>query len=169
MHEGNSKPQSAAASTTRDMLITRVFNAPRELVWKAWSDPNHLMQWWGPKLFTSPTCKIDFRVGGKYLFCMRSADGQDFWSTGEYREIVHHRRIVCTDSFADEQGNIVPASHYGITEEMLLEMVVTVTFEDFQENTRMTLKHWGLPDGKMGELAGVGWSESFDKLARVLA
>ncbi len=58
------------------MVVTRVFDAPRALVWKAWTDPQYVMQWWGPKGFTAPFCKIDFRVGGKFLCCMRSPDGQ---------------------------------------------------------------------------------------------
>jgi uncharacterized protein YndB with AHSA1/START domain len=168
MAEETSNHPRAEDGKRHDLIITRLFDAPRELVWKAWTDPNHLMQWWGPKMFTAPVCRIDLRIGGTYLFCMRSAEGQDFWSTGVYREIVPLKRLVCTDSFADEQGTIVPASHYGVTDEMPLEMMITVTFEDFQDDTRMTLKHSGLPEGKMGELAGLGWSESFDKLARAL-
>ena len=58
------------------MVITRIFDAPRALVWKAWTDPQYVMQWWGPKGFTSPVCKIDFGVGGKFLFCMKTPDGQ---------------------------------------------------------------------------------------------
>src|SRR5437762_2014697 len=60
------------------MVITRVFDAPRALVWKAWTDPQYVMQWWGPKGFTAPFCKIDFRVGGKFLCCMKSPDGQEW-------------------------------------------------------------------------------------------
>lgn len=65
------KDSSLNESAGRDIVITRVFDAPRELVWKAWTDPEHLMRWWGPKEFTSPACKVDLRVGGKYVFCMR--------------------------------------------------------------------------------------------------
>ena len=70
------------------MVVTRVFDAPRELVWKAWTDPKYIMQWWGPKGFTSPSCQMDFRVGGKLLCCMKSPDGQEFWNAVEYHEIV---------------------------------------------------------------------------------
>jgi uncharacterized protein YndB with AHSA1/START domain len=131
-----------------------------------------MMLWWGPKGFTSPSCKIDFRVGGVWLGCMSSPDfqeGRDLWSTGVYREIVPMERIVITDSFADADGNVVPASHYGITEDMPLEMLVTVTFEDLGGKTRMTLRHEGMPAGAMGEGASQGWNESFDKLAVILA
>jgi uncharacterized protein YndB with AHSA1/START domain len=168
MAAGNSDRPSAEASKGRDLIITRIFDAPRELVWKSWTDPNRLMQWWGPKMFTSPVCKIDLRIGGKYLFCMRSAEGQDYWSTGVYREIVPLKRIVCTDSFADEQGNIVPASHYGMAGEMPLEMLVIITFEEIDGKTRMTLAHSGFPEGTMREMASGGWNQSFDKLARAL-
>jgi uncharacterized protein YndB with AHSA1/START domain len=98
-----------------ELIITRVFDAPRELVWKAWTEPERVKQWWGPRGFTSPFCKIDLRVGGSYLFSMRSPDGQDFWSTGVYREIIPQERIVATGSFADEKGNVVPAHTMWVT------------------------------------------------------
>jgi uncharacterized protein YndB with AHSA1/START domain len=153
---------------TRDLEITRIFDAPRELVWKAWTEPERLMRWWGPKDFTSPACKIDFRVGGKYHFCMRTPDGQDLWSTGVYKEIVPLERIVCTDSFADADGNIVPGTYYGMAEDFPLELLVMVTFEDLDGKTKMTLRHQGLPAGEMAEMTGQGWSQSFDKLAESL-
>ena len=108
------KTASTTDTTEEALVISRVFDAPREVVWKVWIDPELVKRWWGPKYFTAPVAKIDFRVGGRYLYDMRSPDGQDYWSTGTYREIVPLERIVATDSFADEQGNIVPASHYGI-------------------------------------------------------
>ncbi len=153
---------------TDELVITRIFDAPRERVWKAWTEPEQAMKWWGPKEFTSPACKIDFRVGGKYLFCMRSPDGKDYWSTGVYKEIVLHERIVCTDSFADEQGNVVPGSHYGMGDDFPMEMTVTVTFEDIGGKTKMTLKHAGMPGAEMSDMTGQGWNGSFDKLAESL-
>ena len=151
-------------TTVKTLKIERVFDAPRELVWKAWSDPEHLTKWWGPQHFTAPIIKVDFRVGGKYLFCMRSPEGQDFWSTGMYREIVPHERLVFTDSFADADGNIVPASYYNMPGEFPLEMDVMITFEDMQGKTKMTLEHFGMPAGESGEMASMGWNQSFDKL-----
>lgn len=157
------------ASQERGLFIERIFDAPRELVWKAWTEPERAARWWGPKGFTAPTIQADFRVGGKYLYCMRSSEGQDFWSTGVYREIVPLERIVATDSFADEHGNPVPASHYGMTADFPMEMLVTVTFEDLGgKRTRLTLRHEGMPAGEMGEMAGQGWNESLDKLAESL-
>lgn len=151
------------------LVITRVFDAPREIVFKAWSEPERLMRWWGPKGFTTPVCKIDFRVGGRFLNCMRSPEGQDIWSTGVYEEIVAPERIVCTDSFADEKGNVVPASHYGMTGEIPIEMRISVTFEDLGGKTKMTLRHAGLPAGEHFSGANEGWNQFFDKLAEELA
>ena len=156
------KPQQAG------LVITRIFAAPRALVWKAWTEPESCMRWWGPNGFTAPVCKIDLRVGGKYLCCMRSPDGKDYYSTGVYREIVPLERIVCTDSFADEHGNVVPATHYGMGDDFPLEMLVTVTFQEYDGKTKMTLKHVGLPAGMMSDQTSVGWNESFDKLAKYL-
>ena len=114
---------------TQELVIERVFDAPRERVWEAWTDPEQMKKWWGPKDFTAPTVEIDLKEGGKYLNCMRSPDGQEFWSTGVYREIVPMERLVITDSFADEEGNVVPGDHYGMPD-IPLETEVTVTFED---------------------------------------
>ena len=151
-----------------ELTITRVFDAPREAVWKAWTDPEWAMRWWGPEHFTAPVCRIDLRVGGAYLFCMRSPEGQDFWSTGIYREIVPFERLVCSDSFADEKGNVVPASHYGMEGDFPLELQVTVTLEDQGGKTVMTLRHAGMPPGEMSDSAAAGWNGSFDKLAEVV-
>lgn len=150
-----------------DIVITRIFDAPRELVWRAWTDPEHLKRWWGPKGFTAPVCQIDLRVGGKFLGCMRSPDGHEFWSTGTYREIVPFEKIVSSDSFADEHGNVVPASHYGLEGEFPLELEVIVTLEDLGGKTKMTLRHIGHPEG-IDKMADAGWNESLDKLVETL-
>jgi uncharacterized protein YndB with AHSA1/START domain len=158
--------QSSAAKLpiVEDLVITRVFDAPREAVWKAWTDPEHFMRWWGPEGYTAPACKIDLRVGGKYLYCMRSPEGKDYWGTGVYRDIVPVERIVFTDSFADEKGNVVPASHYGMQGEWPLELLVTVMFEVDGGKTIMTLQHAGIPSDTVRDCEA-GWSGSFDKLA----
>jgi uncharacterized protein YndB with AHSA1/START domain len=153
---------------SQNITITRVFDAPRELVWQRWTDPDQFMCWWGPKDYTSPYAKIDLRVGGRYLSCMRGPDGKDIWATGVYKEIVEKNRIVYTDTFADEHGNIVPASYYDMDADIPLEMEVEVTFEDIGGKTKMTLEHCGLLMGEMAELTRAGWSQSFDKLAECL-
>jgi len=154
-------------NTKKQLLITRTFDASREHVWKAWTDSEILMKWWGPKNFSCPFSDINFKVGSKYLNCMLSPDGKYFWSTGTYKEIVPLERIVCTDSFSDEKGNIVSATHYGM-EEMPLELEVTITFEEFEGGTKMSLSHIGIPMGKMEEMTKIGWNESFDKLDKTL-
>ena len=97
------------------LFIQRIFAASRDRVWKAWTDPDLIAQWWGPAGFTAPVIEVDLRKGGRYLFSMRSPVGQEFWSTGVYREIVPMERLVYTDSFADAEGNVVPASTYGMS------------------------------------------------------
>ena len=151
----------------KELTITRVFDAPRELVWKAWTEPERVKRWWGPKGFTSPVIKIDLRVGGEYLSCMRSPEGQDFWSKGIFREIVAPERLVMTDSFADKEGNTVPASYYGMSGDWPLEMLVIVTFEEQEGKTKLTLKHSGIEGISDTDRDNMeqGWSQSFDKLA----
>jgi uncharacterized protein YndB with AHSA1/START domain len=162
---------SPKTSTTRkpkqgtEIVINRIFDALRERVWQFWTEPEYVKRWWGPKGFTTPVSQIDFRVGGKYFTCMRSPEGKDFYSTGVYREIVKLERIAVTDSFADEKGNIVSASHYGFEGEFPMETSVTVTFAEQNGKTRMTLTHVGLPAGEMSDQCKDGWNEMFDKLA----
>src|SRR5260370_36757997 len=87
------------------MVVTRVFDAPRELVWKAWTDPKYVMQWWGPKGFSCPACEIDFRVGGKFRFCMRTPDGQEGWNGGGYHESVRPQKKVESMYLTQPQGS----------------------------------------------------------------
>jgi uncharacterized protein YndB with AHSA1/START domain len=152
----------------KDLVITRLFDAPRELVWMAWTESERMMRWWGPKGFTSPVSNIDLRVGGEYLNCMRSPEGKDHWSKGVYREIVVPERLVMTDSFADDKGNTVPATYYGMSKDFPLEMLITVLFEEHDSKTKLTLRHIGMPAGADSEGAEQGWSQSFDKLDEYL-
>ncbi|MGZ5498909.1 MAG: SRPBCC family protein [Candidatus Aminicenantales bacterium] len=151
------------------LVIDRVFDAPRERVWMAWTDPDLVSRWWGPKGFTTPVCRISLRVGGNYFLCMRSPQGKDYCNTGFYREIVPFERIVATASFADEKGNIVSATSYGMRPDFAREMLQTVTFEESGGKTKLTLSHAGIPPGEDTENARQGWSQSFDKLADLLA
>lgn len=152
----------------KELIITRLFEAPIEKVWKAWTEPEQMMKWWGPKDFIAPEIKIDFKEGGKYLFCMQGPDGKKFWSTGTYKEIVPMTRLVSTDSFSNEKGEVIPASDYGMEGDFPLELLVTITFKDLGEQTKMTLHHSGLPAGQMEEMTSAGWNQSFDKLAESL-
>lgn len=147
----------------KDLVIIRVFDAPCELVWKAWTEPEYLKSWMGPKGYTIPLSEVDLRVGGKSHICMRSPEGQEIHSIGIYKEIVPLQKIVTTDSFADENGSAVPGTHYGLGADFPLELLVTVTFEEEDGKTKMTLRHSGFP-AEMKDMAGAGWNESFDKL-----
>ena len=151
------------------MTVTRVFDAPRELVWKAWTDPKYVMQWWGPKGFTAPFCEIDFRVGGKFLCCMRAPDGQEFWNGGEYHEIVLHEKIVYSMHFTDPEGNKVEPAHYGIEHEAIDDVHDVITFEDFGNGqTKLTfIGNEPMESAKdSGQLEG--WNEILDKVAEVV-
>ncbi|MDK2917038.1 MAG: hypothetical protein PWR25_1595 [Euryarchaeota archaeon] len=150
------------------LFIQRIFAASRDRVWKAWTDPELIARWWGPASFTGLDFRVDLREGGRYLFGMRLPDGRDFWSTGVYREIVTGERLVFTDSFADAEGNVVPASHYGMSGDWPQELLVTVTFEEHDGETKMTLRHEGIPAGEDRDMTEAGWNESLDRLAELL-
>jgi uncharacterized protein YndB with AHSA1/START domain len=159
-----------AANEPERLVVTRVFDAPRELVWKAWTDPKYVAQWWGPKGFTSPVCKIDFRVGGKFLFCMRTPDGQELWTGGEYIEIVTHEKVVYSMYFADAEGNKVEAAQYGIEHEAIEDAHDVILFEDFGNGqTKLTLiGNETMESAKeSGQLEG--WNQILDKIAAVVA
>lgn len=125
----NKKEMSTQESSEREFVMERVFDAPRELVFKAWSDPQHLAQWWGPKGWTLPVCNMDFRPGGVWHYCMRGPEGEEGWGKAVYREIVEPERIVYVDSFADAEGNAL---------EGMPETLITVTFSEQEGKTKLT-------------------------------
>jgi uncharacterized protein YndB with AHSA1/START domain len=153
----------------QDLVIERVLDAPRERVWEAWTDPEHIKKWWGPKDFTAPSIEADFQEGGTYLYCMKSPDGQEYWSTGTFEEIVPMERIVVTDSFADEKGNVVPPQHYGMEGDHPMEGRVTVTFDEQGDKTKLTIRYAGMAPSETRDMAEQGWNETLDKLAASLA
>jgi uncharacterized protein YndB with AHSA1/START domain len=153
-------------------VITRVLDAPREMVWKAWTDPDTVKHWWGPKDFTAPHISIDLRVGGRFVYCMRGAglDGavKDYWNTGEHKEIVPMKKIVTTMSFADEKGRAVPASYYGLPGKWPKEVLVTAAFADIKGGkTKLTVQETGVPR-EVAELSRLGWEQQLDKFADAL-
>jgi uncharacterized protein YndB with AHSA1/START domain len=156
-------------SRTVEIVITRVLDAPRDLVFRAWTEPDLVMRWWGPKDFTTPVCEIDLRPGGVWFSCMRSPEGQDFCSKSIYHEIVEPERLVYTDSFADAEGNVVPASYYGMTEDWPLESIATVTFEEVGDKTKLKIHSADIPMGEDADLSREGWNESLDRLEEILA
>ena len=152
--------------------IIRVFDAQREKVWKVWTEPEYVKRWWGPRDFTAPYISIDLRVGSKFVYCMRGAgpDGvvKDWWNTGKHLEIVHMKKIVASMSFADENGNPVPASHYEMPGEWPMETMLTVTFEDAEAGkTKIIVREDGVPS-ETAEFARLGWEQQFDKIAELL-
>jgi uncharacterized protein YndB with AHSA1/START domain len=152
------------------MVVTRIFDAPRELVWKAWTDPNYVMQWWGPKGFTAPVCKIDFRVGGKFLCCMRAPDGTEGWNGGEYLEIVVHEKIVYSMYFADADGNKLEPAQYGIEHEAMDDAHDVITFEDLGNGqTKLTLIGNESMESARNSGQVEGWNQTLDKVAAVVA
>ena len=161
------------AGRSTDVVISCMLDAPREKVWKAWTEPETIRKWWGPKDFTAPAATIDLRVGGTYLYCMRGAPGpgapkQDFWSTGTFQEIIPMKKIVASDHFADKDGNIISPKDVGMPGEWPEEMLVTVTFEDAgKDTTKLTIVHKGHPK-EILEMANAGWNQSLDKFATCL-
>ncbi len=155
---------------TERMVVTRVFGSPREVVWKAWTDPKYVMQWWGPKDFTAPLCRMDFRVGGKFLCCMRAPDGQEFWNGGEYHEIVTHEKIVISMYFSDPEGNKVEPAHYGIEHEAIDDAYDVILFEDLGKGlTKLTFIGNETMENatKSGQVEG--WNQILEKFAVVVA
>ncbi|MFN8507997.1 MAG: SRPBCC domain-containing protein [Dehalococcoidia bacterium] len=91
----------------REMVVTRVFDAPRELVFKAWTEAEALLQWWGPRVFPTRVSTVDLRPGGKWHYCMVGPEGQESWGIAKYREIVPPERLVYTDWFSNKEGEPV--------------------------------------------------------------
>ena len=156
-------PATADAIKTakREITITRVFDAPRALVFKAWTDASEVAQWWGPKGFTNPVCDLDVRVGGAIRIHMRSPDGSVYPMKGEFREIVPPERLVFTNIAVDA------------ADKPIIEGLTTVTFIERGGKTTMTLQTRGraVVDYAVGYLQGMemGWSGSIDKLEILLA
>jgi len=145
----------------RELTITRVFDAPRALVFKAWTDAAQLAQWWGPKGFTNPVCEIDARVGGALRIHMRAPDGTIYPMKGEIRELVPPERLTFTNIAVDEAGHHI------------IEGFTTVTFADEGSKTKMILHTRGsaVVEKAVAYLQGMemGWTMSIDKLQALLA
>ena len=145
------------------VVIERTFEAPIDLIWQMWTQPEHFKQWYGPRGFTVPVAEMDMRVGGKRLICMASPDGSmKMWTTGEFTEIASSERLVYTESPADENGNVVLPSAMGMPDGYPATTEVTVLLEDLGGWTKMVMTHAGVPADSG---AGGGWEQAFDKLA----
>jgi uncharacterized protein YndB with AHSA1/START domain len=156
---------SSSANPTsgqRTLTLERIIDAPRELVFKAWTDPKQVAQWWGPKYFTNPICEMDVRPGGAILIHMAGPDGTVYPMTGTFDEIVEPERLVMTTgAFEDEEGN------------PQLEDITTVTFAEHEGKTKLTVHAVVTKSAPAAEgaLAGMeqGWNQSLDRLADYVA
>jgi len=145
------------------VVIERTFDAPIDLIWQMWTDPENFKKWYGPKGFSVPVADMELRVGSKRLICMASPDGgMKMWTTGEYTEIAPNERLVYTESPADENGNVVSPSAMGMPDGYPAITEITVLLEDLGGRAKMVMTHAGMPAGSG---AGGGWAQAFDKLA----
>jgi uncharacterized protein YndB with AHSA1/START domain len=150
-----------------ELVISRHFNGTPERIYELWTTPELLERWWGPAGFTVPYCKVDLRVGGEYHYCVRSPEGANYWSKGNFLEICPGRKIVATDSFSDANGNIITASSVGLPGNWPSTLLVSVAFEHKDGGTDLTLIHKGLPL-EMVESCRAGWLESLEKMEAVI-
>ena len=147
------------------VTIERNFDAPADLIWQMWTDPEHFKAWYGPDGATIPVAKMDVRVGGTRLVCMemQTPDGpMRVWFTGEYREVVENERLVYTESMSDENGTVRTSSDLGMPEGHPTTTEVRVELEDVDGGTKMVMTHAGIPAGSPG---AAGWTMALDKLA----
>ena len=146
------------------VVIERIFDAPIDVIWQMWIQPEHFKKWYGPKGFTVPIAQMDVRVGGKRLVCMEMQTPErtmKMWFTGEYREVSPNRRLVYTESMADENGNVISPTTMGMPEGHPTITEITVLLDDLGGRTKMILTHAGIPADSGG--AG-GWEQAFAKL-----
>ena len=147
---------TVAEPADRVLSITRTFAAPRELVFKVWTQPEHLVRWWGPKGFTTPSSQVDVRPGGAYRTVMRSEAGKDICMRGHYREVVPPERLVMTFAWEDEAGQ--PGR----------ETLVTVTFAEEGQNTRLTFQQGVFETVEARDSHARGWGEFLERLDEYL-
>jgi uncharacterized protein YndB with AHSA1/START domain len=150
----NSPP---AAPVQPVLEFTRVFAAPRSLLFKVWLEPAHLVRWWGPRGFTMPSHAIEVRPGGAYRFCMRSPEGTLHWLQGVYREIVEPERLAFTYAWEDAKG----APRH--------QTLVTVRFAEQGAKTRLTLRQEVFESVMARDAHREGWASNLDRLADYLA
>ena len=147
------------------VLVERSFDAPVELVWQMWTEPEHFKAWYGPDGATILVAKMDVRVGGARLVCMdvdTPGGPMQMWFTGEYRDVVENQRLAYTESMSDENGNVLSAADVGMPDGHPTTTEVIVELEDVDGRTKMVMTHAGIPGDSPG---AAGWTMAFDKLA----
>jgi uncharacterized protein YndB with AHSA1/START domain len=152
-----------------EIHITRVFDAPRELVFRAWTDREHLLRWHAPRGCSLVIRELDFRPGGVFHYAIQIADGRECWCKGVYREIVEPERIVYTLARTDESGGDVDPRAVGMHPEWPAVTVVTLTFEDLGGKTRLTLDQTVSEALARQTGAHPSWLQMLDRLAEDLA
>jgi uncharacterized protein YndB with AHSA1/START domain len=166
--------QIPSTGSADDFIISRVFDAPRDLIWKLWTEENHLKHWWGPKGSTIVSLKNDLRLGGLMHYCMRFPDGAEHWGRFVYREIVAPERLVFMLSFSDAAGGVT-RQPWSAT--WPLQWLSTVTFADQGGKTLLTVK-WSLTEASELERKTFvegkqsmqqGWTGTFEQLTDYLA
>lgn len=151
------------------VVIERTFEAPVDLVWRMWTDPDHFAAWYGPAGASVPVARMDLRVGGARLVCLEvetSNGTTQMWFTGVYREVIENKRLVYTESMSDENGNLLSPSAVGLPEGHPATTEVLVELDDLGGRTRMTMTHLGVPEDSPG---AAGWRMALDKLATHVA
>jgi len=147
------------------VIIERSFDAPVDLIWQMWTDPEHFSAWYGPDGAAIPVAKMDVQVGGTRLVAMdvKTPGGpMRMWFTGEYREVVENVRLVYTESMSDENGNVLSPSDMGMPAGHPTTTEVRVELEDVGGRTNMVMTHAGIPSDSPG---AAGWAMALDKLA----
>ena len=147
------------------VVIERSFDAPVDLIWQMWTEPEHFAAWYGPDGAAIPVAKMDVRVGGTRLVCMEMqtpGGPMRMWFTGEYREVVENQRLVYTESMSDENANVLSPSDMGMPEGHPTTTEIIVELEDVGGHTKMVMTHIGVPEGSPG---AAGWTMALDKLA----
>src|SRR5437660_4929579 len=168
------KNNPAGNPAIKPFVISRAFDVPRERMWKAWTERDELMQWFGPKGFKMTTAKLDFRPGGTFHYSMRSPDGKEMWGKFVYREIVAPERIVLVNSFSDEKGNL---TRHPFSASWPLEMLSTTTFAGQAGKTTLTLRWapWNATESERNTFDSShdgmrqGWTGTFEQLDEYLA
>jgi uncharacterized protein YndB with AHSA1/START domain len=152
----------AAATSDRELVLTRLIDAPRAKLFKAWTDPDLLKRWFAPLPWTTPRAELDVRPGGANLVVMRGPDGNEFPNRGVYLEIVPNERLVFTDAYTEA---------WAPSEKPF--MTVILTFDDEDGKTRYTarVRHWTVADREAHEKMGFhqGWGQCADQLAALVA
>lgn len=157
-----------ARKSSSTVHVERTFAAPVAKTWRLWNDPESMKKWWGPKDYSAPVIKNDFRVNGVFLLSMKSPKGDMHWNAGTYTEIVEHQRIVSTMSFSDENGKTVPGSAVNLPGEWPDAITVTVEFKEAGGRTTVAVTENGIPL-IMKLFATLGWQQQFDKFERLLS